>query len=473
VVLAIASKIPTQKIWRRFNSLSARLIAAAAVWTILGLVVGGLGLAGIFRSSVEDNFDATLETDLDGLIAATDADANGNLTLESGFVMARYQRAYSGWYWQILPADPNTNPTSARLSRSLFDKVLTPIGTTKVKDLILGHANGPDGQYLRTIERRVEFPITATAQRNDSRAYHFLVAGNLSEVQERIAEFNGTLFWSFLVLGLGLVAAILIQVRVGLQPLRRVSEALSRIRDGQARRLEGDFPLEIAPLATELNSLIEHSAEVVGRARTHVSNLAHFLKTPLTVLSSEASAQPGPLADAVQRQVGTMRRQVDHYLARARAAGAVDALGNRTQVQPVLADLARVLTRIHSDRSVRIDVDCPPRLFFRGERQDLEEMTGNLIDNACKWAHTRVRVLVMANSGTFELCVEDDGEGLTEEERSLVGHRGERLDETVPGSGLGLAIVGDIAKLYGGSFDLMDSKELGGLKATLRLPLIG
>jgi signal transduction histidine kinase len=471
--LAIASKIPTQKIWRRLNSLSARLIAAAAIWTILGLAVGGFALANIFRSSVEDNFDATLETDLDGLIAATDADANGNLTLESGFVMARYERAYSGWYWQILPADPKANPANVHLSRSLFGKLLTPTDTVKNKEIILGHAAGPDGQYLRTVERRIEFPITATSQPNDSRAYYVLVASDLSEVQQRIAQFNGTLFWSFLILGFGLVVAILIQVRVGLQPLRRVSEALSRIRDGQARRLEGDFPLEIAPLATELNSLIEHSAEVVGRARTHVSNLAHFLKTPLTVLSSEASAQPGPLADAVQRQVGAMRRQVDHYLARARAAGAVDALGNRTQVQPVLADLARVLTRIHSDRGIRIDVGCPPRLFFRGERQDLEEMTGNLIDNACKWAHTRVRAMAVPSGAMFELHVEDDGEGLTEEEKTLVGHRGERLDESVPGTGLGLAIVRDIAKLYGGSFDLEDSKDLGGLKATLRLPLIG
>src|SRR5262249_55500411 len=153
-----------------------------------------------------------------------------------------------------------------------------------------------------------------------------------------------------------------------------------------------EFPMEIAPLAAELNSLIEHSAEVVGRARTHVSNLAHFLKTPLTVLSSEAEAQPGPLADAVRRQVGTMRRQVDHYLSRARAAAEVDALGNRTQVQPVLADLARVLMRIHADRGIRIEVDCSPSLYFRGERQDLEEMSGNLIDNGCKWADTKVSV---------------------------------------------------------------------------------
>jgi signal transduction histidine kinase len=439
---------------------------------VVGLVVGGMALSNIYRASVEQNFDSTLETDLDGLIAATDADANGNVTLESGFVMARYQRAYSGWYWQIIPVDPKRSPTSARLSRSLFDKIVVPTDVRKTGDLSFGHAAGPDGQYLRTVERRVEFPVTATAKRDDTRAYKFLVAGDTAEVEKRVGEFARALFWSFLVLGLGLIAAILLQVRVGLQPLRRVSESLTRIREGKARRLEGEFPAEIAPLATELNSLIEHSAEVVGRARTHVSNLAHFLKTPLTVLSSEASAQPGPLADAVLRQVGTMRRQVDHYLARARAAGAVDALGNRTLVASVLADLARVLTRIHADRDIRIEVACPPTLYFRGERQDLEEMSGNLIDNAAKWAHARVMVTARPAGSSFELIVEDDGSGLTEEERTHVGERGERLDESVPGSGLGLAIVRDIAKLYGGGFELSESTGLGGLEARLVLPMI-
>jgi signal transduction histidine kinase len=439
---------------------------------VVGLVVGELALSSVFRSSVEANFDATLETDLDGLIAATDADSHGDVNLESGFVMARYQRAYSGWYWQIIPVDPKLASTNARLSRSLFDKTLVSTDHHKVDELTYGHADGPESQYLRTIERRIEFPVTATARRDDTRAYTFLVAGDLAEVDKRVGDFNVVLFWSFLVLGVGLIAAILIQVRIGLQPLRGVREALARIRDGKARRLEGTFPAEIAPLVAEVNSLIEHSAEVVARARTHVSNLAHFLKTPLTVLSNEAAAQPGPLADAVRRQVGTMRRQVDHYLARARAAGAVDALGNRTQVQPMLLDLARVLMRIHADRDIHIDVDCPASLFFRGERQDLEEMTGNLIDNGCKWAHTKVIVGARVAGSRFELSVEDDGAGLTEEERALVGERGERLDETVPGSGLGLAIVRDIAKLYGGTFALGGS-SLGGLKATLTLPSIG
>jgi signal transduction histidine kinase len=189
------------------------------------------------------------------------------------------------------------------------------------------------------------------------------------------------------------------------------------------------------------------------------------------VLASEADANPGPLADQVRRQVFSMRRQVDHYLARARAAGSLDVLGNRTQVAPVLADLARVLSRIHGERGIAIDTDCPPELFFRGERQDLEEMAGNLIDNACKWANSRVRVSGVEGGARFDLTVEDDGPGLTEEERAQVGDRGERLDESVPGSGLGLAIVRDISKLYGGFFRL-DASPLGGLMARLTLPAI-
>ena len=166
-----------------------------------------------------------------------------------------------------------------------------------------------------------------------------------------------------------------------------------------------------------------------------------------------------------------MRRQVDHYLARARAAGSVNVLGNRTQAEPVLSDLARVLTRIHAGRDIVIDAECPPSVYFRGERQDLEEMAGNLMDNACKWAKSRVRVRAMAEGARLVLTVEDDGPGLSADDRKRVGERGERLDESVPGSGLGLAIVRDISKLYAGFFTL-EASDLGGLKTVLTLPAL-
>jgi signal transduction histidine kinase len=452
----------------RLNSLAARLIAAAAIWTMLGLVVGGVVLSNAFRNAAEDSFDARLAVDMDGLIAAAEPDPDGGVLLQDRFVNHQFDRVYSGLYYQIKPlvAGPG-----GQISRSLFDQVLNVTGEVKRGAISYGSAIGPENQHLRVLSRRVEFPISATPDTNDTRAYTFMVAGDLATVDAESAAFNGTLIWSFLLLGLGLVVAIFLQVRVGLLPLRRLKDALARIRDGSAQNLEGKFPAEIAPLAIELNSLIEHSNEVVGRARTHVSNLAHFLKTPLSVLASEAEAEPGPLADQVRRQVDTMRRQVDHYLARARAAGSVNILGNRTAVTPVLSDLARVLTRIHAERAITIDWDCPSDLYFRGERQDLEEMTGNLMDNACKWASARVVVRALREDARLTLTVEDDGPGLAPEDRAKVGTRGERLDESVPGSGLGLAIVRDISKLYAG-FLTLDTSPLGGLEARLTLPAI-
>jgi signal transduction histidine kinase len=458
----------------RLNSLAARLIAAAAVWTMLALAVGGFVLSGAFRSVALENFDAGLRADMDGLIAAAEPDENGGVVLQDRFVNHQFDRVYSGLYFQIKPA--MAGQPGAQISRSLFDRGIAPVSEEKHGALTYGYAAGPENQTLRVLSQRVEFPIASTPDQNDTKVYTFLVAGDLSAVDAESSAFNGTLIWSFVLLGLGLVVAILLQVRVGLLPLRRLKDALHRIRDGKAQRLEGEFPAEIAPLAAELNSLIEHSAEIVARARTHVSNLAHFLKTPLSVLASEAEAAQmdsgsGLLAEQVRKQVEVMRRQVDHYLARARAAGSINVLGNRTPVAPVLNDLAHVLTRIHAARDIVIDAECPSTLCFRGERQDLEEMAGNLMDNACKWARHRVRVRAVADGSQLVLSVEDDGPGLSADERTKVGERGERLDESVPGSGLGLAIVRDISKLYKGFFDL-EASELGGLKAVLTLPAI-
>jgi signal transduction histidine kinase len=429
---------------------------------MLGLVMGGAVLSNAFRLAAQNSFDAALQADMDGLIAAAEPDPNGGVMLADRFLNHNFDRVYSGLYYQI-----KAGKSGGQISRSLFDKEINPVDQSKQGALTWGSAVGPENQQLRVVSRRVDL----TPDNRTDADYTFLVAGDMAQVERQTRDFNTTLFWSFLLLGLGLIAAILVQVKVGLAPLRKVSKALAKIRDGEARRLDGNFPTEIAPLAGELNSLIQHSEEVVGRARTHVSNLAHFLKTPLSVLAAEADAQPSPLADMVKRQVFSMRRQVDHYLARARAAGSLDVLGNRTQVSAVMDDLSRVIARIHAARGIVIDAECDDGIYFRGERQDLEEMLGNLIDNGCKWARGRVRVRCEKAGGRMILTVEDDGPGLSAEQRGQVGARGERLDESVPGSGLGLAIVRDISKLYGGFFRL-DASSLGGVLARLELPAI-
>jgi len=300
----------------------------------------------------------------------------------------------------------------------------------------------------------------------------YAVGGDRSEIDNEVRSFNTTLGWSLGILGLGLLTALLLQVRFGLQPLRRMRQAIIAVRTGRTLRLEGDFPVEIEPLSDELNILIDHNAAVLERARTQVSNLAHALKTPLSVLTNEAgSAGAGPLAETVKRQTTAMRRHVDHYLARARAAAATRVLGARTEVAPVVEDLRRTLERIYVDRAIRVEAEAPAGLAFRGERQDLEEMLGNLIDNACKWARSCVAVSARADADRVLLTIDDDGPGLPADQRSAVFDRGTRLDESVPGSGLGLAIVRDIAELYHGAIALEDS-PLGGLRAVLTLPAV-
>jgi signal transduction histidine kinase len=282
------------------------------VWSVLCLVAGGFVLSNIFRGSIQESFDDQLNFDLDGLIAAAEVDAPEHVSLQGRFADPRFERVFSGWYWQIEPDTTQPKDSQPETSRSLWDQTVIPDSLTPGGNNVLwGYATGPDRQRLRVLVRRIALPRTAQGIEIPE-TFRFTIAGDVTEMESDVAGFNRTLFWWFAAFALGLIAAIAIQVRVGLMPLRRVSEALARIREGRARRLEGEFPAEIAPLASELNSLIAHSAEVVGRARAHVANLAHFLKTPLTVLANEAAACSGPLAEAVTRQVTSMRRQVDH-----------------------------------------------------------------------------------------------------------------------------------------------------------------
>lgn len=440
------------------------------MWCVFCLITGGFILSGLFRGAVQESLDDQLRFDMDGVIAAAEVDAQDHVTLQNRFADPRFERVFSGWYWQIDPDQPQAATEQPETSRSLWDQTITPQNLVAGdNNSQWGYAEGPDHQRLRVLVRHIALPRTAEGI-EEAGGFRFIVASSVDETEADVLRFNRVLFWSFVFFSLGLLAAIAIQVRVGLMPLRGVSEALARIREGRAQKLEGDFPAEIAPLASELNGLIAHSSEVVGRARAHVANLAHFLKTPLTVLANEAASSSSPLADAVSRQVTAMRRQVDHYLARARAAGALNVLGSRTDVAGSLRDLSRVLVRMHSEKELAIDVDVTPTLAFRGEREDFEEMAGNLLDNACKWAKSKLLVkAVPLEAGRLLLTVEDDGPGLPPEKRLLGIERGQRLDESVPGTGLGLAIVRDISKLYGGTLTLEEA-SLGGLKVCLELP---
>ncbi|MCE9650556.1 MAG: histidine kinase [Parvibaculum sp.] len=449
------------------DSLAFRLVAGAALWSSIALLAGGIILSSIFRQSVERAFDARLDVLLGSLIATTDVDDKKELTRTRDLNETRFDFAYSGWYWQIAPIAQRL----ALRSRSLFDQSIDLSAARDTERDISGarffDAPGPEKQTLRVIERRVMLPGYDVP-------VSFTVAGDKAEMEADIQSFNGTVFTALAGLGLGILVALLIQVRFGLRPLEGVRRSLASIRSGKATRLEGKLPTEIEPLANEINSLLEGNREVLERARTHVGNLAHALKTPLSVLTNEARTHPGEFGDRVSRIAVHMREQVDHHLARARMAASANVFGAHTPVANTLTRFGHALEKLYSERGIEIAVECPEELGFRGESQDLEEMVGNLLDNACKWANTRV-TMTAAPAGlrkerqVFRLTVEDDGPGVPEDDRKAALKRGGRLDETKPGSGLGLSIVTEIAELYGGELKLSDS-ALGGLKAELVLP---
>jgi signal transduction histidine kinase len=455
----------------RLNSLALRLFFSATTWTVVILVVTGVVLSSIYRTAVEHAFDRRLGVYLRSLVAdvATPEENAGRFPQSMGEPL--FDLPLSGWYWQVTRLDVPTR--DVRSSRSLWDATLPQLGAPSAPSAPggtrPGYAEGPEGQQLRILEQTVDL--------GDEGRYLVAVAGDPAEIDEEIRSFDSALVLTFAVLAIVLLLTTTFQVRFGLAPLKRISEGLAAIRSGGAERLEGAFPVEIAPLARETNALIDANREIVVRARTHVGNLAHALKTPISVMLNEATSQgSNPLALKVREQTEIMRDQVTRHLERARLAARVAAIGTVTEVRPVVTALARTMEKIHQHRGIVIDVDAPEGGRFRGEQQDLEEMVGNLVDNACKWAQSRVAVEAFSEKPDprddrriIRIVVDDDGPGLSPQQREQVARRGRRLDETKPGSGLGLSIVVELASLYGGSLTL-GTAPIGGLRAELMLP---
>lgn len=457
----------------RAPSLARRLFVLALTFAVVLLTITGIVLAQVNRDAVERGFDRRLGVYVKLLIADV-AGAADDPQIQIGANLGEplFELPQSGWYWQVTRVDGGRSDT--RASRSLFEGRLPslgpgpiPEGPTRSRE---GYVAGPTGQRLRAVERTIEL--------GEDGEFVVMVAGDADEITGAVTQFNLTLIVTLVLLGIGMVVAALLQVRVGLTPLKRLVGGLSAIRTGEKEHLEGTFPVEIAPLAREVNALIDTNKEIVERARTHVGNLAHALKTPISVVQNEAAGRADPLALKVAEQVGIMRDQVNHHLERARVAARVQVATTTVPVAEVVGGLARTMEKIHRDRDLKVTADVPAGLSFRGERHDLEEMVGNLVDNACKWADRRVLVTVRpeaamsaADRAFFTVTIDDDGPGLSAADREAVGRRGKRLDETKPGTGLGLSIASELAALYGGRL-MLDAAPLGGLRASLRLPTV-
>jgi signal transduction histidine kinase len=448
------------------GSLRFRLLLGTLVWIVASIVVAGWGLGNMFRQHVAAQFHAELRTHLDQLTAQLVLDVQGQPTLTMPLSDPRLNAPFAGLYWQIdRLAGTGTRATGAVMrSRSLWDQVLhVPVDLPASGDVHQHRIAGPQGEMLGMVERTVHL---------DDLSLRLIVAADEGLMIEPVARFNRELWLALGVLGFGLGVAALIQVLVGLAPLRKLRDALARVHGGEAQRMEGTFPAEITPLVDEFNTVLARNAEVVERARTHAGNLAHALKTPLSVLANAAGDKQDALARLVATQVESARKQVDYHLARAQAAAAARLPGARTPLGPVVDGLVRTMRRIHAARNLKLVVrPIPENVAFRGEEQDLQEMLGNLLDNACKWASHRVEVDAAVEQDGLVLRIDDDGKGVAAAQREAMLRRGVRADQQVPGSGLGLAIVDDLAGMYGGQVELADS-PLGGLRAILKLPAV-
>jgi len=451
----------------RPRSLARRLVVLAAGWSLAVLVVAGFAMTHQFQKAALNRFDRDLSELREGLFSQAMIDPDGGVSIPDS-IDQRAQRSLSGKYWQVDTLLANGSFEPEVRSRSLDEYLLAPPPRSmpiKPGKPVFYDTQGPLNKPLRVTAYLGK--LEEDAQR---RTLVFMAAEDRSPLDSDARRFAYTAATALVILMMGLIAAIIVQVRIGLEPLFALSRDVAKVRKGETDQVTGEYPSEIAPLADELNALLAHNQEVVERQRTHVGNLAHALKTPLSVMLAESQAQPGALAEVVNRQALAMQGHVEHHLRRARAAARSQGQRERTQLSPVIDELARTLERIFQDKGVVIDWDAPDDVFFQGEKQDLLEIVGNVMENACKWARRHVRV-VAAEAGPRRLIVtiEDDGPGLPPGQREAVLKRGERLDELTPGSGLGLSIVEELAKAYEGSIRL-EAASLGGLQVTITLP---
>ncbi len=447
------------------GSLSRRMILIATVWISLLLLGGGIALDRTLRSIITNNFDEQLEYVQTAMVASAEIGPDGEVFFNRPLGDQRFLEPNSGFYWQISGEGHDDFP-----SRSLWDRALEVPDNHQDAEPHIYDSNQFGDEQLRVIERAVYLPGSETR-------WWVIVAQDRGGLDKQLAQTRSTLTKSFALLALGLIVLAALQTLYGLWPLRRVRQAIVQMRTGRKNRVTETLPLEVMPMVDELNALLAHNEKQAEEARRHAGNLAHALKTPLTVVMNAATAKADDLSDTVIREAAVMRRQVDHHLARARAVGRRGQALSVASVWESVEAVERAVTQLYPH--VRFDLDGSKKARVAAERQDLDEMLGNLIENAAKYGGGSVFVTIdtgrqagVEEPKMVEVWVEDDGMGIPEEERQRIFDRGARLDTGKPGTGLGLAIVRDVAEIYDGNVSLDESEDLGGLLVRLQLPRV-
>jgi signal transduction histidine kinase len=451
------------------KSLALRAVALSTLWAALSLVVIAQVILALYRNASDESFGDLLAAQLKILVNSVTLDEKRRLSgaPDLGEDFSPYM---SGWYWSAEPV-PGTGVSGELKSLSMRSDTIAAADVKRVpfdKQFERTYtAEGLDGEMLQILETEYGFGKAGGAAR-------FRVMGNRSEFEAGISVFARRLYLALALFGLGSIGVNALAILLGLNPLRKTQDSLRLIREGKAQRLGGEFPTEIAPLASEMNALIDNNRRIMERARTQVGNLAHSLKTPLAVIMNEGNAMGGAKGKTVSEQAGAMQGQIQHYLQRARIAAQRDSVVFRAPVTPILERLTRVMQKLNPDMSFEF---TKPRtdIIFAGEGSDLEEIAGNLLENAGKWGRKKVSIRLdraprAASAAMFLIEIGDDGPGLSKEQIKDGIKRGKRLDETKPGTGLGLSIVQDTVKEYGGALTLGKS-ALGGLSATISLPM--
>ncbi|MBF0448309.1 MAG: HAMP domain-containing histidine kinase [Magnetococcales bacterium] len=439
------------------SSLKLRLVVSSALWITLALLATGGLIVFLFKGYVEQRFEDQLTDHLEELVAASEMDGSGTLNLTWEPFDPRFNRPHSGWYWQIFQ-----NGEVIRQSRSILIKRLLPPQQGEAMEGMI-QTTGPGQQPLLLFVRNIHLP-------NADFPHAFVVAGPVADILQDIYRFTTSMAIVLVALALILIGIMVLQVGFGLRPLRRISQSLSAIRTGREPHLPEDFPLEVQPLVSELNSMIDYNAALLQRARTQVGNLAHSLKNPLGILMNQAKKLQGEQGKSMQRHLQSASDNINRYLRRARIAGTGNVLGSHADLALIGKDLKYSMDVLFQEKNLEIRLEGLAGLRVHMDPEDLEEALGNVMDNACKWAKSQVLVKAESQPGKVIIWIIDDGPGIPQARFDHVLKRGSRLDENEPGDGLGLGIAEEIITLYGGTLILQEARE-NGLQVIVTLPL--